>query len=235
MIRHPHRTRSFTLVELLAVVMVILVLAGIMLGAAGYVQTKMATATAKVQIAAMGAALEAYKADWGFYPPTSPVRISATGFGEATNNWILYCALSGANGGKRYQKFPANQLRVNIASGSTSASGTGAASGGRTNICDPWGAPYNYYCSPKTAYGVSNGIPSYWPTNALWYGGYTVGGQVNVGSYDLFSYGSDKSTYVPGAIPFQGGYNYAWYYDSGQRWTNLSRAFDDITNFRRSP
>ena len=218
---------------MLAVVMVILMLAGIMFGVAGYVQKKMAAAAAKAQIVAMVAALEAYQTDWGSYPPTAAVRISATGFGEATNNWILYRALSGANGGKRYLKFPANQLRVNIASGSTNSSGTGASSGGLTNICDPWGTPYNYYCSPKTAYGVSNGIPSSWPTNAIWYGGYAVGGQVNVGSYDLFSYGSDKSTYVRGAIAWQGGNNYAWYYDSGQRWTNISRAFDDVTNFSR--
>ena len=88
MFSHPHRLKSFTLIELLAVVMVILILAGIMFGVAGYVQQKMQTAVARTQIAAMSAALESYKADWGYYPVTCPCRMSASFFCESTNNTI---------------------------------------------------------------------------------------------------------------------------------------------------
>src|SRR5262245_24047138 len=77
---------AFTLIELMAVVIVILLLALISFGVSGYVQRRMAISTVKTQIAALEAALEAYKSDWGYYPATCPCRISASFFCEATNN-----------------------------------------------------------------------------------------------------------------------------------------------------
>jgi prepilin-type N-terminal cleavage/methylation domain-containing protein len=59
---------AFTLIELLIVIAVIVVLAGLILSTFGYVQKKGARARAETEIAAMSAACESYKADNGIYP-----------------------------------------------------------------------------------------------------------------------------------------------------------------------
>ena len=223
---------GFTLIEVLAVVMVILLLAGIMLGVSNYVQKTVAISTTKAQLTAIGAALEMYKADWGFYPPTGLGRISNSGVNESSNNATLYFALSPANsygntncastnciytivrqGRKTYLKFSAAQIQTNP----TTA---------LPNICDPWGTPFNYYCSPGTAYAVLNNFPDpVTGTNK----GYAVGGQVNLGTYDLFSYGLDRLTYVPGSTNANGNFS-GW---SKVGWTYYSSAKDDIGNFKQ--
>ena len=84
--------RAFTLIELLAVALVILILAALALPLVGYIQRRVAYQTARAQIAALSAALESYKSDWGFYPATTPVRISNLGIAESSNNWYMYRA-----------------------------------------------------------------------------------------------------------------------------------------------
>jgi type II secretory pathway pseudopilin PulG len=60
--------RSFTLIELLIVMAIIIVLAGLILATANYVQKKGYRSRAEAEIAAISAALENYKADNGVYP-----------------------------------------------------------------------------------------------------------------------------------------------------------------------
>ena len=196
--------------------MVILLLAALMMGLTGYVQKRMAITTVKAQIAALGVALESYKADWGYYPPTTTARCSNTGVKESTNNCILFNALcptnAAASGRKTYLRFQNALIRTNT----TTA---------LPNICDPWGTPLNYYCSPNTASAVLNNFPDpITGTNQ----GYSVGGQVNLSSYDLLSYGPDKLTYVPGSAYANG--NFSGWYRSG--WTGSAAAIDDISNWR---
>src|SRR5712675_2860811 len=59
---------AFTLIELIVVVGVITILAGLVLSTAGYARKKGARARAETEIAAMSAACENYKADNGVYP-----------------------------------------------------------------------------------------------------------------------------------------------------------------------
>ncbi|HSP44626.1 MAG TPA: type II secretion system protein [Chthoniobacterales bacterium] len=59
---------AFTLIELLIVMAIILVLAGLILATSDYVQKKGYRSRAEVEIAAISAALENYKADHGVYP-----------------------------------------------------------------------------------------------------------------------------------------------------------------------
>ena len=63
--------RGFTLIELLIVITIIAILASLVLSAAGYAQKKGARSRAEAEIAAVGAALENYKADNGDYPQGS--------------------------------------------------------------------------------------------------------------------------------------------------------------------
>jgi len=206
------RRRGFTLIELMAVVAVIVLLVAITLGISSYAQKQAAIAMTKSQIASIEAALESYKSDWGYYPATSPERVSNRSNKESTNNVLLYNALSPTNAGRKvYMKFSTAQIRTNSATA-------------LPNIYDPWGTPLNYYCSPLTAFGVSNNLPSpITGTNT----GYSVGGQVNISSFDLFSYGPDRVTYVPGALHANGNFS-GWYLSA---WTTKSAADDDITNW----
>src|SRR5690242_16235607 len=55
--------RAFTLIELMAVVLVICILSAIGFSVGGYVQRRMAVTTTKSQISTMEAALELYKSD----------------------------------------------------------------------------------------------------------------------------------------------------------------------------
>ena len=173
LVRRSPRT-GVTLSDLLAVMLVIVLLTAITIGITGYVQRKMAISTAKTTIAAMEIALEAYKSDWGYYPPTSAIRISVNLVAEGSNNLVLYRALFGANGGRKYLSLPPSMLRSNTLIPRANA-GAPVAVG----IFDPWGTPYNYYNSPSTLYANID-------TN--WYKGYTTGGQVNISTYDLWSY-----------------------------------------------
>jgi type II secretory pathway pseudopilin PulG len=59
---------AFTIIELLIVMAIIIVLAGLILATSGYVQDKGKRSRAEAEIAAMSAALESYKADNGVYP-----------------------------------------------------------------------------------------------------------------------------------------------------------------------
>ena len=138
---------AFTLIELLTVMAVIAILAGMILGTAGYVQKKAARDRARTEIAAMEVALESYRVDNGWYPanplkkaPSTPNRPTSGGAD------ILYQALTGDGtnklmdggvaslGNKQYGKNGVaywepkdNQLNAE-----------------RNQICDPFGRPYNY-------------------------------------------------------------------------------------------
>lgn len=97
------RSEAFTLVELMMVVAVIGVIAGIVLAAAGGVQKKAARDQARAEIKMFGVALERYRANTGEYPQsTNPARnilfASLTNFmnfnsnnlsGSGTNTLVL--------------------------------------------------------------------------------------------------------------------------------------------------
>jgi len=68
---------GFTLIELMIVIAIIAILASLVLSTAGYVQKKAARSRAEAEIAAVGAALESYKADNGDYPINSSPNYSA--------------------------------------------------------------------------------------------------------------------------------------------------------------
>ena len=65
------RYNAFTLIELIVVVGIIIVLAGLVLSTVGYARKKGARARTETEIAAMTAALENYKADNAIYPAYS--------------------------------------------------------------------------------------------------------------------------------------------------------------------
>lgn len=89
------RFSAFTLIELLIVITIIAVLAGLVMGAAKSVQDKGKRSRTEAEIAAIGAALESYKADNGEYPSN----------GTTANCTNLVAALMPSDGSKVYFEF----------------------------------------------------------------------------------------------------------------------------------
>jgi prepilin-type N-terminal cleavage/methylation domain-containing protein len=151
-IRRPRRSDSFTLVELLTVMAIIAILAGLILAAGIGVINKGMRSRASAEIQAMSTAAEGYKTDNGIYPQgdgnlvtngaSSGTQYKAddgnTAGGEyQTNSTLLYLALSGqtnftdnpAPGTKAYMTFKSNQV---------------GSQASHTYIADPWKASYGY-------------------------------------------------------------------------------------------
>ena len=124
-------SRGFSLVELLVVVAVIAILAGVVLQTAGYVQRRGATARAEAEIKALEAALESYKADFGDYPP-------------GTTSVVLREALSPETG-KVYFEFSKRMAPRGTETVTAS-----------TPVVDPFGQPYGYtYPGVETRNGTA--------------------------------------------------------------------------------
>lgn len=126
----PSPLRGFTLIELLVVITVIAILAGIVLNTAGYIQKKAARSRAEAEIAALSAALESYKAEYGNYP-------TGTNLAPATNNSFLRSAL----GSGVTTNNPAGKMFMEFSSGMSSS---GANATATTPVLDPFGSGYGY-------------------------------------------------------------------------------------------
>ena len=165
---------AFTVIELLVVMTIILVLAGLILATSSYVQKKGARSRAEAEIAAMSAALENYKADNGTYPRdtnTDSLNAAATPAPSPSSytaaSFHLFTKISGLNasqastGEKSYFNFKPQVL-----------GGVRDSSGNITTvqyIRDPFGNSYGY--STAYAYDVERNLPpahGYNPTFDLW-------------------------------------------------------------------
>src|SRR5881392_3724922 len=142
------RDDGFTLIELILVVGIIIVLAGLVLSTVGYARKKGARARAETEIAAISAACENYKADNGVYPSNTETNNLDPKTGGNPNSpsysltsFYLYTRLSGDLAGNRnptaksYMQFKPNMLLP--------AGGIGTV----TAISDPFGYSYGYSTS----------------------------------------------------------------------------------------
>ena len=151
-----HTKTAFTLIELLAVITIIGILAGLTLGAAGAVRRHGATSTAKAEVAALQAACDRFYADNNSYPSNSAVNPSSsftptayTAAGQALfTNLLGSATLTAAPTSKRY--FEPKEAMVNTT--------------GNNYFIDPWGYAYGYNSDGKNA-------PLIWST-----AGQTTGG-----------------------------------------------------------
>jgi general secretion pathway protein G len=154
---------AFTLIELMAVITIIVILAGLVVGGLGFVTERQAKEKARVQHALLMKGLEAYKLDMGLYPPstnsTDGNNLSAT---------CLYIPLfyEGYNYGK--QATPptnwvgATTIYISDLDPTTTQQGwvtkvqPPATPPPSTPVTDPWGNQYRYR-SAKNAAGSTNG------------------------------------------------------------------------------
>jgi prepilin-type N-terminal cleavage/methylation domain-containing protein len=113
-------TSGFTILELLMVIAIIAILAGLILSTAGYIQKKGASSRAETEIAALTVALENFRADHGDYPKGT----NTNGVAPPLDNNFLLTNLMPTNG-KVYFEF--NRSMTNA-----------------SNVVDPFGENYGY-------------------------------------------------------------------------------------------
>jgi len=136
---------AFTLIELITVIAIILILAGLVVSGSGFVRDRQANEKARVQIALISKALEDYKLDMGFYPYTVD---SADGSGQSKIlfNALYFDALSDTT-----KKLYLAELDPAVGKQKWTL-GTASIT---TKIVDPWGVEYRYRTAIKSD-GASN-------------------------------------------------------------------------------
>jgi prepilin-type N-terminal cleavage/methylation domain-containing protein len=176
------RLAGFTLVEMLTVIAIIAILAGLILSAFSGVMKSAARTRARSEIAAMSAALQSYQSDNGIFPPSGGFSAQSDYLSDAppspkyqAASQALYQALTGQTtlytlppaGTKIYMTFKTSQL------GNYQA-------GAQTYIQDPFGNPYGYFTGNPTVGGNAAQLP-YNGANQfdLWSTGGDISGSTN--------------------------------------------------------
>jgi type II secretory pathway pseudopilin PulG len=159
---------AFTLIELVLVVGIIIVLAGLVLSTVGYARKKGARARAETEIAAMSAALENYKADNAVYPANSGTnalnaQTSVDPSAYQAASLYLYNALFGATAGSRTPNTGARSYFVFKPNMLFPADQTQPVQ----YIQDPFGNSYGYSTIDNPV-ANPNPTPGYNPTFDLW-------------------------------------------------------------------
>jgi type II secretory pathway pseudopilin PulG len=162
---------AFTLIELIVVIAIIIVLAGLILSIVGYVQKKGSRSRAETEIAAMSAACESYKADNGIYPRDAITTDVLDTIAETDpNNYRAACqyAYGELTGDRDFDGTTDTGLRsyLSLKPGSLlrdDMSIPPSSSNQVTAIRDPFGNSYGY--STKMA---ATGGGGYNPTFDLW-------------------------------------------------------------------
>jgi len=163
----PATTTAFSLVELLVVISIIIVLAGLILSTMGYVRKKGARARAETDIAAISAACESYKADNGIYPTNSDTDTlnALTNFDSSAGVYsvaslFLYEQLAGVASGSRSET-PSGKIYFAFKPNMLLPAPPSVAD--ITAIRDPFGNSYGYSTIRSTT-----GSGGYNPTFDLW-------------------------------------------------------------------
>jgi prepilin-type N-terminal cleavage/methylation domain-containing protein len=166
------RYNAFTLIELVLVVGIIAVLAGLVLSTVGYARKKGALARAETEIAAISAACENYKADNAVYPNSSGTG-GTNGLDPSTTNLANYempCRYmyGEISGDRDFDGTPDTNARPYMAFKEVSLlradmSNPPSSSNPVTAIRDPFGNSYGY-----STMKASGGVNGYNPTFDLW-------------------------------------------------------------------
>lgn len=131
--------KAFTLIELLTVIAIIGILAAITFGVVKGVQERAAVQQARVELAALTTALEAYKRHYGDYP-----RVTTTT--ADTGALQLFQALNGQRGPTGATLDPRQKAFLDL--GLFTLEDPAAAVAADNRLIDPWGRAYRYLYNP---------------------------------------------------------------------------------------
>ena len=155
----PRLIRSFTLIELMVVISIIAILAGLVLGGAGAVRQRAARNQATSEMGSIETGLTRYQMDFGSYPTAVAIGTSSNGYAQysassyISNGAILFTALWGSS---NYSSTSGGKQYLNVKASMVNTSGT-------NYFIDPWGYAYGYYWNGS---GSLNGgaVPDVWST-----------------------------------------------------------------------
>ncbi len=130
--------RGFSLVEMLAVITIIGILAAIVIGGTDFVRKKQARSTADIQLKLLAAALEEYKLDTGTYP--------TGGTGGKRDSKILYRALYWDSDDNGAGADTDKDQKIYLSELDPENNKQGWTDGKRAEVIllDPWGNEYRY-------------------------------------------------------------------------------------------
>jgi len=143
--KHPCRNEAgFTLVELLTVVAIIMILAGLTVGGLSYFNRKMAEDKTRIQLKLISNGLEAYYFDFGEYPEASP-NAGSSGVKDGETD-ELYKALfyDTDDDGSNYQNDDDQEIYVVEMDPGSSNQGWISGSGTNVKLIDGFGNEYVY-------------------------------------------------------------------------------------------
>lgn len=160
-VRDPRR--AFTLIELLTVMAIIGILAGITFGVFRGVKERSSIQQARTELAALSTALENYKRQYGDYPQTGAINTagveSSPALGSIDTNWsqaALFNALGGKIGPK-LANFSNGKVFVELAKFRLETANLPVLTNDTTvdnAFLDPWGRRYVYAYRSATVPGT---------------------------------------------------------------------------------
>lgn len=153
-LRYRVGNRGFSMIELMTVIGILILLAGILLAALPGIQNRVNRNRVETFMAELQAGLENYKIDNGIYPlnPPSGDSASARDTSGIIGSGVLYKHLSGDFNGDGEVDFDRNEevyvSRLSFEENKSSKDGRSMSVGGEFLVVDPYGDPFRYLAQP---------------------------------------------------------------------------------------
>jgi len=136
---------AFTLIELMVVITIIVILAGLVVGGMEYANQRQASEKTKVQIALLSKGIEEYKLDMGAYPGTADGDVSEQLYQALFKDGYDYTNPNTPPASwTKATKIYLNDLDPRNNKQGWVTTTTNAAPGANLKIIDPWGNNYRY-------------------------------------------------------------------------------------------
>jgi prepilin-type N-terminal cleavage/methylation domain-containing protein len=138
----PPLRRGFTLIEMLATITIIVILAGLVVAGMDFVKLKQKRATAEMQIKLLANACEEFKLDQGYYPGRSD---NSTGDGKNMSNELFQDLYWDSNrDGAGPLSDSSQRIYLSDLDPENNKQGWTEGKGQAARILDPWGNEYRY-------------------------------------------------------------------------------------------
>lgn len=142
--RLHQRVRGFTLIEMMTVITIIIILAGLTVAGMGFINQKRDNAKAKVEIELISKGLEEYKSDYGQYPGLDEHSPNDGDITEEVYNALFYDGWDSQTNGDGSIEIYLPQLDPRNSKQTMVQSTSANTPPDDLKIRDPWRRPYLY-------------------------------------------------------------------------------------------